>query len=110
MSNPSPVRLVYSAPAQRQHYVFHLYIAGMSAHSMRALDCVQRLCEGALKGRVQLKIVDLVQQPALAKDDNVIAVPTLIRIFPHPVRRMIGDLSDISGLLLEVDDSWEGAP
>ena len=107
MSNASPMRLVYSASAQRQHYVFHLYVAGMSAHSIRATECVKRLCEERLQGRVQLKIVDLLLQPSLAKEENVIAVPTLIRMFPLPVRRMIGDLSDVSGLLQEVDCHWE---
>lgn len=110
MPNASPLRLVYSAPAQRQHYAFHLYVVGMSAHSMRAMECVKRLCEGRLQGRVQLKIVDLLLQPSLAKEENVIAVPTLIRTFPLPVRRMIGDLSDVSALLQEVDGHWEDAP
>ena len=109
MFNVSPVRLVYSAPTPQQHYVFHLYVAGTSAHSMRAMECVKRLCEERLPGRVELKIVDLLLQPALAKEDSVIAIPTLIRRFPFPVRRMIGDLSDVSGLLQEVDGNWEGA-
>ena len=73
------MRLVYSACATQQRYVFNLYIAGASAHSSRAIENITHLCEGRLNGRSQLKIIDLYLLPALAKEDNVIAVPTLIR-------------------------------
>lgn len=101
------LRLVHSATAKRQSYVFHLYIAGASPNSIRAVECVKRLCEEGLAGRYELNIIDLCQMPELAKRENVIAIPTLVRKFPLPVKRMIGDLSDTRCLLQE-DDLKEG--
>jgi circadian clock protein KaiB len=99
----SPLHLVHSAAAAHPYYVFHLYVAGTSPNSMNAIECVKRLCEGRLDGRCQLEIIDLYQFPALAKRENVIAIPTLVRKFPLPVKRMIGDMSDTRRLLLEDD-------
>jgi circadian clock protein KaiB len=96
-----PLRLVQSTPVKRQYYVFHLYVAGTSPNSMRAIECVKRLCDELLDGRCDLDIIDLCQLPALAKSENVIAIPTLIRKFPLPIKKMIGDISDISCLLQE---------
>jgi circadian clock protein KaiB len=102
------MRLVHSVGVAQQHYVFNLYIAGASAHSSRAIASITHLCEGRLNGRCQLKIIDLYLLPALAKEDNILAVPTLIRKFPLPMRRMIGDLCDVTALLQE--DDWSDRP
>ncbi|MDB5990023.1 MAG: thiol-disulfide isomerase [Herbaspirillum sp.] len=98
-----PLRLVHSLPDTRQCYVFLLYVAGTSPNSMRAIASIERLCKEALNGRYQLEIIDLAQLPALAKSENVIAIPTLIRKFPLPIKRIIGDLPDTRSLLLEED-------
>jgi len=104
--NTPRLRLIHTATvptAARQNYVFHLYIAGNAFNSMRAVECVKRLCEDHLGDRCRLRIIDLQRQPALAKLDSIIAVPTLIRIFPLPVRRMIGDMTDTRSLLRDDD-------
>jgi circadian clock protein KaiB len=102
----TPLRLVRKATVAteaRQSYVFHLYIVGNGLNSMRAVECVKRLCAERLGGRSCLHIIDLGRQPALAKSENIVAIPTLIRKFPLPVVRMIGDMSDTRSLLRDDD-------
>ena len=82
-----------------RHYRLRLYIAGTNPNSFRAIQNVQLLCGQILPGRVALEVVDLYQQPMLAKRDHIIAVPALIKILPRPRRMFIGDLSDRERLL-----------
>ncbi|MDR3561184.1 MAG: circadian clock KaiB family protein [Negativicutes bacterium] len=79
-------------------YVLHLYIAGSSPRSLRAVAKVKGLC-GSLQDRCELKIIDIFQQPLLAKADQIIAVPTLVKKLPCPVRLFVGDLSDSDTIL-----------
>ena len=83
-------------------YVLHLYITGATPNSTRAVRNVKEICEKYLKGRYELVIIDIYQQPALAKLDQIIAAPTLVKKSPLPIRRLIGDMSDrervLSGL------------
>lgn len=72
---------------------FRLYVAGESPHSQAALNNIRRICNERLPGRYELKVIDLVKQPKLAAEDEIVAVPTLVRICPPPQRRLIGDLS-----------------
>ena len=74
--------------------VFRLYIAGSSERSTRAIQNAKEICEEHLAGTYELAIIDIYQQPRLAREDQILAVPTLIRRVPLPVRRFIGDLSD----------------
>lgn len=83
-----------------RHYHLRLYIAGTNPNSFRAIENVRLLCGEVLSGRVALEVVDLYQQPKLAKRDHIIAVPALIKILPRPRRVFIGDLSDRKRLLL----------
>lgn len=71
-----------------------LYVAGMAPRSLQAFATIRELCEQNLKGRYQLTVVDIYQQPELAREAQIIAAPTLIKLSPPPVCRMIGDLSD----------------
>lgn len=87
----------------RKKYVLRLYIAGTSARSTRAIDNIKRLCEEHLKRRYELEVIDIYQQPDLAKDHNIVAAPTLIKEVPPPLRRFIGDLSDTEGILVGLD-------
>ena len=80
--------------------VLKLYVSGMTPRSRRAIDNIQKLCEEHLSGGYDLEIIDIYQQPALAKDDQIIAVPTLVRKLPLPLRRVIGDMSDHGRILL----------
>lgn len=81
-------------------YHLRLYVAGQSPKSMRAVENLRRVCEEHLPGRYEIELVDLVENPQLARGDEIIAVPTLIRKLPEPVRRIIGDLSDTEKVLI----------
>jgi circadian clock protein KaiB len=75
-------------------YLFHLYITGATPNSTRAVRNIKEICELHLKGRYELLIMDIYQQPELAKMEQIIAAPTLVKKLPLPARRLIGDLSD----------------
>jgi circadian clock protein KaiB len=82
-----------------QKYVLRLYITGITPKSTRAIQNVRKICEENLKGRYVLEVIDIYQQPALAKDEQIIAAPTLIKKLPLPLRRLIGDMSDKERIL-----------
>jgi circadian clock protein KaiB len=77
------------------HWALTLYISGASPHSLHAVENARRLCEEELGGQVDLDIVDVQQDPALVVQDHVVAAPTLVRHMPAPLRRLVGDLSDL---------------
>ncbi len=80
-------------------YVLHLFIAGSSPRSQRAVARIRRLCEEELTDRFELQVVDIFQQPQLAKDEQIVAVPVLIKRLPKPVRVFVGDMADTKGIL-----------
>jgi len=82
-----------------QKYSMCLYVTGATARSSRAIANLRRLCEKYLAGRYKLKIVDVYQQPRLALKGQIIAAPTLVKAFPLPLRKFIGDLSNLESLL-----------
>jgi len=77
-----------------------LYTAGQSPKSLAALDNLKRMCEQHLAGRYTIEVVDLLKNPRLAKDDQIVAIPTLVRKLPEPLRRIVGDLSDTERALV----------
>ena len=81
------------------HYEFRLYIAGSNLNSSRAIQHVRQLCSLLVPSKCNVEIIDLYQQPALAKRDNVLAAPALIKISPPPGRVFVGDLSDLRKVL-----------
>ena len=83
--------------------VLRLYIAGTTARSTRAILNARKICDEHLAGRYQLEVIDILQQPALARDHKIVAVPTLIRALPVPLRRIIGDLSEQDVVLFGLD-------
>ncbi len=87
----------------RARYRLCLYVAGMTPRSSRAVANIKEICEEHLQGRYTLEVIDIYQQPALAMDDQIIAVPTLIKRLPLPLRRLIGDLSDRDRVLAGLD-------
>jgi circadian clock protein KaiB len=89
--------------ADRERYVLRLYVVGMTPRSTRALENVRSICEEHLQGRYELEVVDVYQQPMLAKGEQIIAAPTLIRKLPLPLRRVIGDMSNTPRVLLGLD-------
>ena len=88
------------ATLQKQVYVLQLYVTGMTPRSTRAIANAKKICEEHLQGQYALSVIDVYQQPQLAKDEQIIAVPTLVKKLPLPLRRIIGDLSDREQVLL----------
>ncbi len=84
-------------------YTLRLYIAGMTPASQRAVLNVQSICAEYLDGQYELEVIDLFQQPILAEGDQIIAVPTLVKKLPAPLRKFIGDLSDRERILFGLD-------
>ena len=80
-----------------------LYVAGQTAKSLKAFANLKRICEEHLTGRYEIEIVDLLKDPQLAKGDQILAIPTLVRKLPHPVRKIIGDLSNSERVLVGLD-------
>lgn len=92
-------------------WTLRLYIAGDSPKSRTALKNLEALCEKHLAGRYRIDVVDLVKSPELAKAHQILAIPTLIREVPEPIKRVIGDLSDESKALLSLDlDALDAMP
>lgn len=81
-------------------YVLRLYVAGINPRSRQAINNIKKLCEEHLKGRYELQVIDIYQQPALAKEGELIAAPTLIKKLPLPLRRFIGDMSNEERILI----------
>ncbi len=100
MSGDSPPRLTQPGAGK---YVLRLYVAGSTPQSGRAITNIKAICETYLKNRYQLTVVDLYEQQARAKDDQIVVAPTLVRQAPLPVRRMIGDLSQTARVLAALD-------
>ena len=82
-----------------ESYVLRLYIAGTNLNSVRAIENVRKLCKSLLPSRCDLDIIDLYQQPGLAKRDDVVAAPALVKLSPLPRRTFVGDLSDFARVL-----------
>jgi circadian clock protein KaiB len=91
------------AKPDRRRLELRLYVAGMTPRSARAIANAKKICEELLKGRYDLRVIDIYQQPVLAKGDQIIAVPTLIKKLPPPLRRIIGDLSNRERVLIGLD-------
>lgn len=85
------------------HYELHLYVAGSTLHSARAVQSIKHLCSGLLKNRYRLHIFDIYKSPQLARQAQIIAVPTLVRVSPPPLRKLVGDLSDRNRVLRFLD-------
>jgi len=84
-------------------YVLKLYVTGVTSRSKTALENIKRILEEDYKGVYSLKVIDVLKQPKLAEEDKILATPTLIKILPPPVARIIGDLSDKEKVLLGLD-------
>ena len=89
--------------SEQSVYVLRLYVIGTSAHSTRAIVNIRKICEEHLTGRYELEVIDLLQHPGLAKVEQIIAAPTLIKKLPPPLRRFIGDMSEVERLLVGLD-------
>jgi circadian clock protein KaiB len=90
-------------PEVGPEYVLRLFVAGLTSRSQRAIDNLQNICGRYLAGRHRIEVVDLYQSPGLAQDEQIIAVPTLLKVLPFPPRRVIGDLSQVDKVLHGLD-------
>ncbi|TCT18835.1 circadian clock KaiB family protein [Thiobaca trueperi] len=84
-------------------WCLRLYVAGQSPRSIQAFQNLKDLCETHLAGRYEIEIIDLIENPRLARGDQIVAVPTLVRKLPEPVRKIIGDLSNTDRVLVGLD-------
>ena len=101
-SNPDRKILEYEvalAEADAQMYVLILCVSGMTPRSREAVTNLKQICQEYIEGHYQLEVIDLYQQPALAAAHHIIATPTLLKSYPPPLRRLIGDLSDTEATL-----------
>ena len=104
-----PAKKTTRAARPKQHrqkpevWKLKLYVAGQTPKSIRAFANLKALCEEHLKGRYQVEVIDLLKRPQLARGDQIVAIPTLVRKLPQPVRKIIGDLTDTVRVLVGLD-------
>jgi circadian clock protein KaiB len=87
----------------RDSYNLHLYVAGQTPKSIAAIANLNKICEQHLSGRYDIEVIDLMKNPALAQRHQIVAIPTLIRQLPEPLKRIIGDLSNSEKVLVGLD-------
>ena len=90
----------HAVGADAETWDLRLYVTGRSPKCLRAIDNLRRACEDNLVGRYSIEIIDLLENPRLAADDQILAVPTVVRKLPEPIRKIVGDLSDAERLLV----------
>ena len=107
---PRPKRfaLNQSIPVARNKYILRLFVAGATTRSHQAVLHVRNLCQGLLKGRVKMEVIDIYQQPQLARDHQIVATPTLVIVWPLPMRRFIGNLSTLAELFNLIETGENG--
>jgi circadian clock protein KaiB len=89
--------------SQSDFFILRLYIAGQTPNSMTAIANLKKICEEKLQGKYRLEVVDLLEKPQLAKGDQIIAIPTLVRRLPPPVKKIIGNLSKTESVIVGLD-------
>jgi circadian clock protein KaiB len=89
--------------AESNRWVLRLYVAGTTPQSVHAITNIKKICEEYLKGKYDLEVIDLYQKPNLARGEQIIAVPTLLKKLPLPLRRIIGDMSNLERVLIGLD-------
>ncbi len=89
--------------SKREKYLLRLYVTGTTPKSVRAISNIKEICEEHLAGRYELEVIDLYQKPELARGEQIIAAPTLIKKLPFPLRRLIGDMSNTERVLFGLD-------
>jgi len=100
---PKRNKKAFNPKAREEKYLLRLYITGVTPKSTRAITNIKQICEEHLHGRYTLEVIDIYQQPVLAKGEQIIAAPTLIKYLPLPLRRFIGDMSGTDRILLGLD-------
>ena len=98
-----PIVSAMTAIIEEETWELRLYVAGQTPKSVAALTNLRRYCEEHLKGRYKLEVIDLLLHPQLAEGDQILAIPTLVRKVPEPIRKIIGDLSNEERVLVGLD-------
>jgi circadian clock protein KaiB len=83
--------------------ILKLFITGMTPNAKRAIENLHRICEEELNGEYEIIVIDVLEQPQLAEDEKILATPTVVKVLPEPLRRIIGDLADTEKVLLGLD-------
>src|SRR3990172_7540544 len=96
----TPARAGGAREQKLDTYILRLYVAGQTPKAMTAFDNLKKICEEYLEGRYQIQVVDLLKNPQLASGDQILAIPTLVRRLPLPIRKIIGDLSNTERVLV----------
>jgi circadian clock protein KaiB len=96
-------KVIKKLPEATESWDLRLYVAGQTARAVSAFANLRKICEEHLPGKYRIEVVDLLKQPQLAKGDQILAVPTLVRKLPEPVRKIIGDLSNTEKVLVGLD-------
>ncbi len=112
-NKPKRAKLVPAKPPalrRQDKYVLRLFVAGATIRSHQAILRVRQLCETELNDNCKLEVIDIYQQPRLARANQIVATPTLIIEFPPPLRRFIGNLANITGLFVELNLITKGKP
>ena len=89
--------------SKEKKYILRLYVAGATPKSTQSIMNIKRICEDYLKGRYELEVIDIYQQPVLAKGEQIIAAPTLVKKLPLPLRKFIGSMHDVDRILVGLD-------
>lgn len=89
--------------ADGDFFELRLYVAGQTSRSLAALANLKRICEEYLQGRYRIEVIDLLEQPQLARGDQILALPTVVRKLPEPIRKLVGDLSNTENALVGLD-------
>jgi len=100
MKKPAVKKAPTGAEGEKETWELRLYIAGQTPRSVAAFANLRRLCEAHLPGRYKIDVIDLMQHPQLAAGDQIVAIPTLVRKLPEPLRRIVGDLSNTERALV----------
>jgi circadian clock protein KaiB len=109
MNTPPDIVLGDDAATQKRQYNLRLYVAGQTPKSVTALANLKKICEEHLAGRYRIEVIDLLVHPQLAAGDQILAVPTLVRSLPEPLKRIIGNLSDMERVLVGLDLRPDGS-
>ena len=100
---PQPTIPCSGPHAASTKWILRLYVAGQNPRSLAAFANLKRICEDHLANRYSIEVIDLVREPQLAQGDQIVAIPTLVRRLPEPVKRVIGDLSDLERVMVGMD-------
>ncbi len=103
MTTSSPEGASHRAEQPEKIWELRLYVAGQTPNSLAAFANLKKICEEHLAGKYQIEVVDLLENPTLARGDQILAVPTLVRKLPEPVKKIIGDLSNTERVLVGLD-------